>query len=334
MSAAESLPESSGRPVVLLPGPMTDHVVEACSDRFDAIRLWEESDPDGVLLRRGAEITGVATAGRPAMNAEFMARLPNLRIVAGFGVGYDSIDVQEAARRGIVVTNTPDVLTDDVADIAIGLLLMVVRELPQSERYLREGRWRADGPFRLAPTTMRGRRLGVLGLGRIGVAVAERAQAFGLEVSYHNRRRKEVAYRYFETLPALAEHVDTLVIATPGGAGTHHLVDADVLRRLGPEGIVVNVARGSVVDQQALADALREGTILGAGLDVYENEPDVPGELLDLSNAVLLPHIGSASTRTRRAMGQLVVDNLASWFETGAALTPVPETAGEGVTHA
>ncbi|NJC72963.1 2-hydroxyacid dehydrogenase [Planosporangium thailandense] len=320
-------------PVVLMPGPMTEHVMAACAARFDVIRLWEHSDQDETLRTRGATVTAIATAGSPPVDAALMDRLPNLRIVSGFGVGYDSIDAVEAARRGIIVTNTPDVLTDDVADVALGLLLMAVRELPQAERYLREGKWRS-GPFRLAPATLRGRKLGIFGLGRIGEAIARRAEPFGVEVRYHNRRPKAVPYRYCATLAELADQVDTLVIATPGGPATRHLVDADVLRRLGGRGIVVNVARGSVIDQAALIDALRSGTILSAGLDVFENEPHVPGELLALPNAVLLPHVGSASVDTRRAMGQLVVDNLVSWFERGTALTPVPETPQPEPAHA
>jgi lactate dehydrogenase-like 2-hydroxyacid dehydrogenase len=213
------------------------------------------------------------------------------------------------------------------------MLLMAVREMPQAERYLREGQW-STGLYRLAPTTLRGRRLGILGLGRIGEAIAKRAEPFGVEISYHNRRPKAVPYRYCRTLPELADQVDTLVIATPGGPETRHLVDADILRRLGERGIVVNVARGSVIDEPALVDALRSGTILSAGLDVFENEPHVPDALLDLPNAVLLPHIGSASVQTRRAMGQLVVDNLISWFENGTALSPVPESRQSEPDHA
>jgi lactate dehydrogenase-like 2-hydroxyacid dehydrogenase len=312
------------RPAVLLPGPMTEHVLRECARHFEVVRLWESGDPAATLREHAASVVAVATAGAP-VDAGLIRSLPRLQIVSCFGVGYDSIDVAEAVRRGIVVTNTPDVLTDEVADVALGLLLMAVREMPQAERYLREGRWH-DGPFRLAPTGLRGRRLGILGLGRIGEAIARRAEPFGVEISYHNRRPKALPFRYHTTLAELADHVDTLVVAAPGGPQTRHLVDADILRRLGPTGIVVNVARGSVIDETALVDAVRSGTIRGAGLDVYEHEPHVPEALLDLPNVVLLPHIGSASEPTRRAMGQLVVDNLVSWVETGVALSPVPET--------
>jgi lactate dehydrogenase-like 2-hydroxyacid dehydrogenase len=252
-----------------------------------------------------------------------MDRLPNLQIIANLGVGYDNVDVAAAAERGVVVTNTPGVLDDEVADTALGLLLMTVRELGRAEQYLRAGRWESAA-YPLTPGTIAGRRLGILGLGRIGEAIARRAEAFGMTVGYHNRHRKDIAYRYYPTLLEMAGDVDTLVIVVPGGAATKHLVDAEVLRALGADGVLVNVGRGSVVDESALVEALRTRTILAAGLDVHEDEPHVRPELLELPNAVLLPHVGSASVHTRRAMGRLVVDNLASWFDTGAALTPVP----------
>ncbi len=311
------------RPIVLLTDPATEAVARDGAGRFDVIRRWELTDAE--LRARGPLVRGVATAGG-RVDAALMDRLPHLEIVAVNGVGYDCVDVAEAARRGVVVTNTPGVLTDDVADTALGLLLMVVRELPQAERHLRAGRW-SERAYRLAPTTVRGRTLGVLGLGRIGEAIARRAVPFGMEVCYHNRRpRTDVPFRYCATLAELADRADTLVVAAPGGPETRHLVDAEVLRRLGGRGIVVNVARGSVIDEAALVAALRSGTILGAGLDVYESAPPVSADLLDLPNAVLLPHVGSATEDTRRAMCRLVVDNLAGWFEHGTAATPVPET--------
>jgi lactate dehydrogenase-like 2-hydroxyacid dehydrogenase len=315
------------RPVVLLPGPMNDTVMTGCGERFELVRLWESDDPDAVLTDRAKDVRAIATVGHRRVDADLMAMLPNLQIVANFGVGYDTVDAAEAARRGIVVTNTPQVLDDEVADTALGLLLMTVRELPQAERYLRAGRW-LEADYPLTPATVRGRTLGILGLGRIGEAIASRAEAFGVTVVYHNRRRKEASpYRYYPTLLEMARDVDTLVVATPGGAETKHLVDAEVLEALGHQGVLVNVARGSVVDEEALVEALASGTILGAGLDVYADEPRVPEALLRLENVVLLPHVGSASVATRRAMGQLVVDNLASWFDRGRPVTPVPESA-------
>jgi lactate dehydrogenase-like 2-hydroxyacid dehydrogenase len=302
-------------------------VAEGLADHCELIRLWEESDPDAVVAARRDEIVAVATGGTP-IDGPFLDRLPAVRLVASFGVGYDRIDAAAAAERGVVVTNTPGVLDDEVADTALGLLLMTVRELPQAERYLREGKWQQDGAYPLTRATMHGRRMGILGLGRIGQAIADRVAPFGISVAYHNRRRKDVGYRYYPSLVEMARDVDILMIVIPGGDSTRHLVDAEVLKALGPEGIVINVARGSVVDEQALVDALRTNTIQSAGLDVFEHEPEVHPDLLTLPNAVLLPHVGSATIPTRTAMANLVVDNLRNWLTYGTALTPVPESAG------
>jgi lactate dehydrogenase-like 2-hydroxyacid dehydrogenase len=314
-----------GLPVVLMPGPMHPAVAQGLEGHCELIRLWEESDPDAVLAARRDEIVAVATGGG-RVDGPFLDRLPAVRIVASFGVGYDRIDANAAAERGVVVTNTPGVLDDEVADTALGLLLMTVRELPQAERYLREGKWQ-DGPYPLTRATMHGRRMGILGLGRIGQAIADRATPFGISVAYHNRRRKDVGYRYYPSLVEMARDVDVLMIVIPGGDSTRHLVDAEVLEALGPDGILINVSRGSVVDEQALVDALRTNTILSAGLDVFEHEPKVHPDLLTLPNAVLLPHVGSATMPTRTAMGNLVVDNLRNWLAHGTPLTPVPESA-------
>lgn len=314
-----------GQPVVLMPGPMHPAVAAGLDDHCELIRLWEASDPDAVLAARRDEIVAVATGGT-LIDGAFLDRLPAVRLVASFGVGYDRIDATAAAERGVVVTNTPGVLDDEVADTALGLLLMTVRELPQAERYLREGKWQ-NGSYPLTRATMHGRRMGILGLGRIGQAIADRVAPFGISVAYHNRRRKDVGYRYYPSLVEMARDVDTLVIVIPGGDSTRHLVDAEVLKALGPEGIVINVARGSVVDEQALVDALRTNTILSAGLDVFEHEPEVHPDLLTLPNAVLLPHVGSATIPTRTAMANLVVDNVRNWLTHGTALTPVPESA-------
>ncbi len=315
-------------PVVLLPGPMNDAVMQGCESRFEVLRAWEADDPEALVDDRAKDVLAIATVGHRRVDAELLSRLPNLQIVANFGVGYDTVDADEAARRGVVVTNTPGVLDDEVADTALGLLLMTVRELPQSERYLRAGRWAEEGPYPLTPATLRGRSLGILGLGRIGEAIAARAEAFGISIGYHNRRPKpESPYRYFPTLLEMAREVDTLLVAIPGGDETRHLVDDEVLRALGDQGVLINVARGTVVDEAALAAALASGTILAAGLDVYEDEPRVHPQLLTLDNVVLLPHVGSASIATRQAMGQLVVDNLLSWFDRGRPVTPVSESA-------
>jgi lactate dehydrogenase-like 2-hydroxyacid dehydrogenase len=311
------------RPTVLMPSPMHDVVVDGCEERFDLIRLWEAADPEALIAERGPDVRGLALGGHARVDAALLDRLPNLQIVANFGVGYDSVDVDAATERGVIVTNTPGVLDDEVADTALALLLMTVRELGQAERYLRAGRWAAEGHYPLTDLTMAGRKLGILGLGWIGEAIATRAETFRMTVGYHNRSQKDIPYRYYPTLLEMARDVDTLLVVVPGNAATRHLVNAEVLEALGPDGVLVNIGRGTVVDEAALIGALKTRTIRAAGLDVYEDEPNVPQELIDLDNTVLLPHVGSASKPTRRAMGQLVVDNLTSWFADGRALTPV-----------
>lgn len=314
------------KPDILMQGPMMPNVIEALDQAFVLHRLWEHENSEAYLREVAPRIRGIAAStvgGRT--DSALIGRLPNLEIIASFGVGYDNVDVAEAARRGIIVTNTPDVLNDEVADLTIGLLLATLRQIPQADRYLREGRW-LSGPFPLSPT-LRARRIGIVGLGRIGKAIARRLEGFGVEIAYHGRTRQEgVPYPYYPTVTALAEATDVLIVITPGGAGTRHLINADVLKALGPNGVLINVARGSVVDEQALIEALRSETILGAGLDVFEDEPNVPQELIGMKHVVLLPHIASASVHTRKAMGQLVVDNLVSWFSDKGPLTPVPET--------
>jgi lactate dehydrogenase-like 2-hydroxyacid dehydrogenase len=287
--------------------------------RTDALPLAD------IVAAVGPRVRAIATRGRERTDAALIERLPALEIIANFGVGYDSIDLPAAVRRGIVVTNTPGVLDDEVADFAVGLLLATVRRLPQADRYLRAGRW-LEAEFPLGPT-LRDRTVGVIGMGRIGQRIAKRVAAFDVPVVYHSRRpRADVPYRHYGDLVAMARDVDTLVAIVPGGKETRHLVDARVLEALGPRGIFVNVARGSVVDQDALVRALQQRTILAVGLDVFADEPRVPQALVDLDNAVLIPHCASATHHTRARMGRLVVDNLISWFEGRGPLTPVPET--------
>ena len=278
------------------------------------------------LVDVGARIRGLARGGHAHIDRALIERLPALEIIASFGVGYDGIDVAAAAEHGVIVTNTPDVLTEEVADTALGLLLMTVRELSAAERYLRAGRWPVEGEYPLS-ASLRDRTIGIFGLGRIGMAIARRLEAMHVPVVYHARRaRAHAPYRYYDNLRAMAADVDVLLAIVPGTAATKHLVNAGILEALGPNGILINVGRGSVVDEAALAAALKNGTIRAAGLDVFANEPHVPPDLIALPNVVLLPHVGSASVHTRRAMAQLVVDNLKSWFEHGRPLTPVPET--------
>lgn len=311
------------KPDILILRPVMQTVTDQLARRFPLSRLWEESDRDAFLDRVGPGIRGVVAGG--PVDAALIARLPALEIVSNFGVGYDGVDTAACAAAGVVVTNTPDVLTDEVADLALGLLLATVRELPQADRYVRAGRW-LERPYPLT-ATLRGRRLGILGLGRIGRAIAGRAAAFGLAIAYHGRSRQpDMPYAYHETPADLARAVDILMVVAPGGAGTRHIINAEVLEALGPDGVLINVARGSLVDEPALIAALEAGTIRAAGLDVFADEPRVPERLIARDNVVLLPHVGSASVHTRNAMAQLVVDNLVSWFDGRGPLTPVPET--------
>jgi lactate dehydrogenase-like 2-hydroxyacid dehydrogenase len=313
---------------VLMPAPMAPDVINAVEQDFTLHRLWEQPDPDRYLAAVAARIRGMAVGGAAGrIDGRWFDRLPALEIVAHFGVGYETIDATAAAARGIVVTNTPGVLDEEVADLTIGLMLATLRRLPQADRFVRAGEWR-QGPFPLSPS-LRDRRVGILGLGAIGKAVARRLDGFDVAIAYHGRSRQpEVAYAYHDSPAALAAASDVLIAIVPGSAGTRHLVDAQVLDALGPDGVFINVARGSVVDQDALVAALAERRILAAGLDVFADEPNVPEALVAMEQVVLLPHLGSASERTRAAMGKLVVDNLTSWFTTGRALTPVAETRG------
>ncbi len=293
----------------------------------DAFAVHPLSHGQSVPPEEAASIRGIARGGHFAIDGAFIAALPRLEIIANFGVGYDGIDLSACADRGIVVTNTPDVLTEEVADTALGLLLMTVRELSAAERHLRAGRWASDGSYPLTRATLRDRTVGIIGLGRIGIAVARRLDAMQVPVVYHNRNpRADLPYRHYADLAGMATEVDTLVSVLPGGAHTEKIIDAAILEALGPRGILINIGRGSVVDEAALIAALRDGTIMAAGLDVFAKEPNVPAELMALDNAVLLPHVGSASVYTRDAMGQLCVDNLTSWFSLGRPITPVPET--------
>jgi len=310
---------------LLLLKPMQPSVMEALATRFTLHRADTAPDTEAFYAGIGPRIRAMATGAQAPVDAALLERLPGLEIVASFGVGYDTIDIACAAARGVVVTNTPDVLSDEVADLTLGLLLATLRRIPQADRYLRAGHW-PNRPYPLTPT-LRGRTVGILGLGRIGRAIAARLEGFGVAIAYHGRRRQpEVAYAYHDSLLGMARAVDVLVVVAPGGPETDGLVDAEVLAALGPQGILVNVARGSVVDEAALIAALADGTILGAGLDVFAREPHVPAELVAMDHVVLLPHVGSGSVHTREAMGRLVVDNLVHWFDGRGPLTPVPET--------
>lgn len=282
-----------------------------------------ETDP-AAFEQVAPKIVGVAASGESRVPRDLLTRLPQARVVAVFGVGYDGVDVAASLECGIPVTHTPEVLTDDVADLAMGLVLSVARGIPQADRHVRDGRW-PQGPFALA-RKVSGARMGIVGLGRIGSAIAARAQAFGMSIAYTARSEKpDSGFKYFADAVSLAAQVDFLVAITPGGAGTRHLINEQVLKALGPRGFLINVARGSVVDEQALLNALQQGVIAGAGLDVYENEPHVPQAFWSLANVVLTPHMASGTHETRQAMADLAFANLQAGVEGKPLRTPVPE---------
>ena len=308
-------------PDILVAAPLPAFTIDALERGFTVHRLWQ--DPSPALLTKVRGMAASTLAG--PIGAALFDRLPALEIVANFGVGYDNIDIAAAVARHLVVTNTAGVLDEEVADLTLGLLLATLRRIPAAERFVRDGHWLTGG-FVLSPS-LRGRRVGIVGLGAIGKAIARRLAGFDVEIAYHGRTAQpDVDFPWFPSAEALAAACDVLIVIVPGGAATLHLIDARVLAALGPDGVLINVSRGTVVDEAALITALRERIILAAGLDVFECEPHISEALLACDNAVLLPHIGSASVVTRQAMGQMMVDNLAAWFATGQALTPVPET--------
>ena len=321
------------KPALLTTGPMMSLIEEGIDKAFIVHRLQEASDREALLKKVGPDIRAICTGSHTGVktDAAMMGHCPDLRIIANFGVGYDSVDVAAAAKRGVVITNTPDVLTEEVADTAIGLLLCTVREFYPAEKWLREGRWAREGDYRLTAGSLRDRSIGMVGFGRIGKAIARRIEAFGRPVSYFARSPQPgVANRHYSDLLAMARDVDTLIAILPGGPATEKIIGAAVLDALGPRGILINMARGSVVDEAALIAALRARKILAGGLDVYASEPNIDPAFLALDNVTLFPHVGSASHHTRNAMGQLVVDNLAAFAAGQPPRTPVPETPFKG----
>jgi lactate dehydrogenase-like 2-hydroxyacid dehydrogenase len=315
---------------LLLIGPPKPTIVNGLA-ALTLHRLGEAKDRDALLEEIGGRVRAIASSvTAEPIGGELMGKLPRLEIVSTFGVGYDHIDVQWAAAHGVTVTNTPQVLTEEVADTALGLLLSTVREFPQAERYLRAGKWPERG-YPLSKATLRNRTVGMVGMGAIGQAIARRLDAMNVPVVYHSRRPAAgVSYRHYPKLLDMARDVTVLLVITPGGAETKNLINAEVLKALGPDGILINMARGSVVDEEALMQALKDKVILSAGLDVYLREPEVPPELIAMENIVLFPHLGSASVHTRTQMDQLVVDNLLAWAAGKPPLTPVPETPWRG----
>ncbi len=316
---------------VLMTGGLLDQLGMKV-DEIGTVHRVPKDNADGFIASVADSIDAICHSGHALkIDGPFMDRLPKLKLVSNFGVGYDAIDADAAAARGLIVTNTPDVLTEEVADTALGLLLMTVRELSKAETYLRAGHWATDGDYPLTNLSLQGRSVGIVGLGRIGAAIAKRCAAFNMPISYFSRSKKAgYDYAYYDSAVGLAEAVDTLIVVTPGTPETENLINADVLKALGPTGVVINVARGSVVDETALKQALKSKTIAAAGLDVMWNEPRIDPELMEIENLTLLPHVGSASWQTRRGMGQLVIDNLTALRDGKPPLTPVQETPFSG----
>jgi len=276
-------------------------------------KLWEAADRDALLKQVAPRVHGMVTAAAVGAKRDLIEALPNLKVISSFGVGYDSIDINAAKDRGVIVTNTPDVLTECVADTAMGLTLGMLRRLPQADAFVRQGRWTKDR-FPLTDK-LGGKLMGIVGAGRIGLAIAKRAEAFGMRICYFGPRKKaELSWPYYDNLAAMAKDADILMVSCPGGKETHRLINAEVIAALGPDGYVVNISRGSVIDEPALVKALVDGKIAGAGLDVFEAEPTVPEALWKLDNVALAPHIGSATRQTRQAMGELMLENLAAYF--------------------
>lgn len=308
---------------ILQVGPVNPAVAAALADEFGALRLPDGAEREGFLEQHADAVRIAVCSGRVGVDTELMRRLPNLEVIVNFGVGYDATDVAQANERGIAISNTPDVLTDCVADTALALYLDVLRGTSAADRFVRRGEWTRTPSF---PLTVRasGRKAGILGLGRIGKAIAARLEGFGCEIHYHNRRPVEGSPYTYQSSPAeLASAVEVLVIAAAGGPESAGLVNADVLEKLGPDGYLVNIARGSVVNEPELIAALQKGRLAGAGLDVFANEPHVPDELMALDNVVLLPHVGSGTRETRADMAALTLENLRSYLRDSTLVTPI-----------
>ena len=308
------------RPVLLM-CPLFEPTQRELESTWQVQRYYQSKDKEALLAEMAQQCEVVVTAGGRGIEADIMSKLPKLKLVSCFGVGIDAIDQTYCKAHGIAITNTPDVLTDDVADLAVALMLASLRQVVAADRWVREGQWVARGGLPLT-TRVRGRRVGVVGLGRIGMAIAQRSAAFGTEVAYHGPNRKAVDWPYYANLTEMARWADVLIAACPGGAATRGLVSRVVLEALGPQGHFVNIARGSVVDQPALVELLKTGALGGAGLDVFDDEPRVPADLIGLPHVVLQPHHGSGTHDTRLAMGRLTLDNVTAWFAGRPLLTP------------
>ena len=306
---------------LLILAPLPDFLMVPLRAQYECHEYHSTEDKTALLQECGATIRGVVGSGGTNYSEAILQHLPQVEIISVLGVGYDGVPLDYCRARGIHVTNTPDVLTDDVADTALALVLMTSRKLVAANRYLHDGKW-LQGQFGLA-SALHGKTAGISGLGRIGKAIATRLEACGMKIAYYGRKAQPVGYQFLDSLIDLARESDFLIVACPGGPETKHKINAEILAALGPDGTLINIARGSIVDEAALISALKNGAIKAAGLDVFESEPDVPAELLQLDNAVLLPHIGSATLETRGAMADLVVRNLAAHFAGQPLVTPV-----------
>jgi lactate dehydrogenase-like 2-hydroxyacid dehydrogenase len=316
----------ANKPEVVLLGPLKPVIVRGLDAACTVYKAAEAKDRD-VFIGEHAGVRAIACSDTAyKIPGDLMARFPKLQIVSSFGVGYDHMDAKWAAAHNVILTNTAGVLTEEVADTSLGLLLCAVREFPQAERYLRAGKW-VERAYPLSKASLRDRTVGMVGMGAIGQAIARRLDAMKVPVVYHTRKKRgELPYRHYADLLAMARDVDVLLVIVPGGAATAKMIDAKVLDALGPDGILINMARGSVVDEPALIKALKDKRIMAAGLDVFADEPNVPAELMAMDNVVLWPHLGSGSVHTREKMDQLVVDNILAWAAGKPPLTPVPET--------
>ncbi|KAF9616468.1 hypothetical protein IFM89_029765 [Coptis chinensis] len=308
---------------VLMTCPMSNYLEEELEKKFKLFKIWKHTDQKDQFLKENSQsiraIVGNAAVGA---SSELIDSLPKLEIVSSYSVGLDKIDLNKCKEKGIRVSNTPDVLTDDVADLAIALILSTLRRICESDRYVRNGLWK-KGDFKLS-TKFTGKSVGIIGLGRIGAAIAERAAAFDCPISYFSRSEKpNTNYKYYSNILDLAANCQILVVACALTEETRHIVNRQVIDALGPKGVVINIGRGPHIDEPELVSALVEGRLGGAGLDVYENEPEVPEELLGLDNVVLLPHVGSGTFETRNAMADLVIGNLEAYFSNKPLLTPV-----------
>jgi len=306
---------------IVLIGPLLDTVAHTLDDQYRVHRYFQSDHPEQMLADVADRVRAVVTDGGRGVEASILEQLPNCKIVSVFGVGVDAVDIEYCRSAGIAVTNTPDVLSDDVADLAVALMLAVSRNLVNADQYVRSGRWQAEGAMPLTHR-MSGKRAGILGMGSIGLRLCKRLEAFDMDVAYCNRRRRsDVQTRYVATLEELASESDYLIIAASASADTEKMVNRKILETLGSEGILINISRGSLVDEPALIDALRNNTIKAAGLDVFEDEPNVPDALVQLDNVVLQPHQASATHETRKAMGKVVADNLDRFFSGRPLLT-------------